>query len=580
MSENKQIPMETHIATLIKTEICEHCIFNMDRTYIIPEYQRDYSWGEKEIEKFMDSIKKAINGEQVFMGTVQFDAKEKEYHIIDGQQRMTTFLLLFSALNEKYISDNSKKIQIKNFNSNNKKLEEALDGKPESEVDNRYLQNKNLLSSMIDEMKKTSSEIIEAIKSNIYFVELITTGIPLPNVVGIFNTINTTGLDLNCSDMFKLQYYEYLKAFDSNEDWMHKISELYEKVNQTDGCVMSDILDVYKHCIVSKSKWSFEMLSKSNENFFDEVFNKQENRGKDILSFKEFERLVDLYIDFYGKFTYSRNNEMKEHLNECHSIDIFAMDLIGMTRYPRYWTVQIVAAFFENARPNDPSKLEKYARALRTAVEISKYLIVCSVNYDRAINPVNTFMCNEVLPALADKKDVTDIIQSIIKETPYVWDRDNNPEYNKIEFCSRIKNNLMKNGKRAHIVCVLLALITETKGGGFNYNDVYDKFFTWKKFEYDNEHIYAHHLFKDAIDEEYALYNGIGNLVVLERAINRGIGYNEVDKKAEEYSRSNFEIVKQLIPKIKNNKWNIESVRNRADEQEKILCEFLFSNNQ
>ncbi len=573
MNNDKQFPMDTHIAALIKSETCEHCIFNAGRTYMIPEYQRDYSWGEKEIERFMDSIKKAVNGEQVFMGTVQFDLEGEEYHVIDGQQRMTTFLLLFSVIDENCILDNNIKIKIKNFNSNNKKLEEALAGKAESEEDNRYLQNKNLIKSFIDEIKAEPAEIIKDIKNNIYFVELITKDIPLPSVVGIFNTINTTGLDLNCADMFKLQYYEYLKAVDSNGDWMHKISELYEEANQADGCEMSDILDVYKHCIAAKNKWSFEMLSKSSEVFFSEVFEKQKDCDKEILSFCEFERLVKLYIDFYGKYTYLRSNDMTKHLID--PIDAFAMDLIGMTRYGRYWTLQIVSAYFDT----EPDKMKKYANALHTAAEISKYFIVCSVNYDRAINPVNTFVCNEVLPALTDKKDVIGIIQNAVKEAPYEWERDN-----ETKFCGRIKNNLMENGKRAHIVCVLSALMTETADGSFDCKDVSDKFFAWKNFKYDNEHIYARKLFaKEEIPkEEQAEYNGIGNLTVLERKINRGIGDMEVEEKAEKYDRSNFKIVKNLISDIKNNnyKWDIEAVRKRAKEQEKMLCEFLFSNNR
>ena len=56
----------------------------------------------------------------------------------------------------------------------------------------------------------------------------------------------------------------------------------------------------------------------------------------------------------------------------------------------------------------------------------------------------------------------------------------------------------------------------------------------------------------------------------------------EVEEKAEKYDRSNFKIVKNLISDIKNNnyKWDIEAVRKRAKEQEKMLCEFLFSNNR
>lgn len=569
--------MEANVVTLIKEDKNSNYIFGKDKKYIVPEYQRTYSWCEKEIEQFMASIKRAINGEQVFMGTVQFayDEECNEYNIIDGQQRMTTFLLLFCLLDEKCGSNVIDKynltLEIRNFSLNNKKLSEVLNGTCDNK-NNRYLFNFKLLESSINEIEEQPQTIMNAIIKNIYFVALTTKNISLPEVVNIFNTINTTGLDLNCSDLFKLQYYEYLKSTcGKDKDWMHKISVLYEKVNNADGCEISHILDVYKHCIVAKNKWSFDMLSKSNEKFFDEVFNKKNDCNKEILKFREFTRLVRLYIDFYGKYIYKQKNELLPFL--ISPIDVFAMDLIGTTRYSRYWTMPIVAAYFDT----DTDKMKKYANSLHIAVEISKYLIVCSVNYNRVINPSNTFICNKILSILPKQCNVKNIIQEVIRETPYEREREDNPEYNKVEFCRRIKNNLVDNGKRAHIVCLLSALLIEIENkNNLDFNRIYEKFFVWKNFEYDKEHIYAHHLFKDANNEEYALYNGIGNLMVLERSINRGIGDSPIDEKIKEYPRSNFEIVKQITQIIEQKGWGIKQVRENAARQEDLLCNFLF----
>ena len=218
-------PMETKIVGLVKTSSEDGYIYGEDKNYIIPEYQREYSWGENQIESFITSIKRAIDGESVFMGTVQFAYESEntsELHIIDGQQRMTTFLLLCNVLEKqtgkKILSKNNMSLSIKNFESNNNKLTETLDIKYEEietidAPNNRYAENTKILKSAIEEFEQAyaADKIISAIFEKIYFVELVTKDIPLPQVVGIFNTINTTGLDLNCSDLFKLQYYEYLK---------------------------------------------------------------------------------------------------------------------------------------------------------------------------------------------------------------------------------------------------------------------------------------------------------------------------------------------------------------------------------
>lgn len=89
-------PMETKIVGLVKNTEADDFIFTGERSYTVPEYQREYSWGEAQIESFITSIRRAAEGESVFMGTVQFACESinpSELHIIDGQQRMTTFFL-------------------------------------------------------------------------------------------------------------------------------------------------------------------------------------------------------------------------------------------------------------------------------------------------------------------------------------------------------------------------------------------------------------------------------------------------------------------------------------------------------
>ena len=136
------IPMYTNVVKLYG----EEGLFNERRKYNVPEYQRDYSWGEKELKSFEASVYraiKAIKGEKVFMGTVQFSkesADEDAYDIVDGQQRMTTFILLLKALGEDVTSTFNGCFTIKNFDCNDQKLSKALNNSDTSE-ENRYTDN-------------------------------------------------------------------------------------------------------------------------------------------------------------------------------------------------------------------------------------------------------------------------------------------------------------------------------------------------------------------------------------------------------------------------------------------------------
>lgn len=71
--------------------------------YIIPDYQREYVWTDKEVNQLLDDINEQIgtgNVREYFIGTVLVSPTSLKNHceVIDGQQRLTTFFLLLCAL--------------------------------------------------------------------------------------------------------------------------------------------------------------------------------------------------------------------------------------------------------------------------------------------------------------------------------------------------------------------------------------------------------------------------------------------------------------------------------------------------
>lgn len=75
-----------------------------DKRYIIPVYQRKYDWKTDNCRQLYDDLKKIIinNRESHFFGSIVSsvvpNGSKIEYHIIDGQQRLTTITLLFLAI--------------------------------------------------------------------------------------------------------------------------------------------------------------------------------------------------------------------------------------------------------------------------------------------------------------------------------------------------------------------------------------------------------------------------------------------------------------------------------------------------
>lgn len=84
------------------------------RQFVIPRFQREYSWDKKNYQVFLEDmignlvIKDGkITSSQYFLGTMLFigdftEGTEQEIQVVDGQQRLTTITILFSAISERF----------------------------------------------------------------------------------------------------------------------------------------------------------------------------------------------------------------------------------------------------------------------------------------------------------------------------------------------------------------------------------------------------------------------------------------------------------------------------------------------
>ena len=96
--------------------------------FLIPDYQRPYAWGEKECQTLWDDLflfafpdndcdKFNSESDEYFLGPiVTFKNDAGKMEIIDGQQRLTTLMLLLRAFYDKYGSmKNDKAVKTSKF---------------------------------------------------------------------------------------------------------------------------------------------------------------------------------------------------------------------------------------------------------------------------------------------------------------------------------------------------------------------------------------------------------------------------------------------------------------------------------
>ena len=209
-----------------------YAILNGNKQFLIPVYQRYYSWDIEQCKRLWNDIveMQKKNKQGHFVGSIVNIAEKamptgvQKYMIIDGQQRMTTLTLLLIALRDYAVSHpedttiNSKRIDnmlLKNeYESGDERykllltetdrdiLVNLVEDKPIPEDTNsRLLANHKFLCDQIATKKLSPAEIYESI-GKLQIVN-ITLDRDVDDAQAIFESLNSTGKELSESDLIR-----------------------------------------------------------------------------------------------------------------------------------------------------------------------------------------------------------------------------------------------------------------------------------------------------------------------------------------------------------------------------------------
>ncbi|RVZ69397.1 DUF262 domain-containing protein [Helicobacter pylori] len=231
--------------------------------YQIPIYQRPYQWTEENCERLLDDLffnyeddreSDYFCGSLVLILISEDPKKAKTYDIVDGQQRLSTFILLakvLSALYSERLTEESKdylqeslitkygKRDRLNFSAvgfNSKKdFQYALtsfNDAPIGNNKNNYLKNAVCLKNYL---RKKEIENINDFIDWLYFkVVFITITCPdADKALRIFNVLNARGLPLNATDIFKGELLKHAKEHEQ-EEFVSRWNDLSQKCSDND----------------------------------------------------------------------------------------------------------------------------------------------------------------------------------------------------------------------------------------------------------------------------------------------------------------------------------------------------------
>ena len=90
-------------------------VFQDELEYVVPKFQREYSWEEDQISEFMlDLISQMTENpdDQYFFGTILLYPGENHWGIIDGQQRLATSMIFLCVVRDMIMDSNNNTIDI------------------------------------------------------------------------------------------------------------------------------------------------------------------------------------------------------------------------------------------------------------------------------------------------------------------------------------------------------------------------------------------------------------------------------------------------------------------------------------
>lgn len=286
----------------------------------IPVYQRNYDWSESNCNRLLDDIYGIMqSGDKHFLGTIVFVAAKsggfalQEYIIIDGQQRLTTLMLILKALSvvaesvgddcyheieEQYLHnkycDEEFKVKLKPIKSGNNQflllLEDKID---EMDEDTHIYHNFMLCKERFERWAEKSinpSHVLDAL-TKLEIVEIVLTkGEDDPQV--IFESINSTGLELSNADLIR----NYLLMNADDQEKLYENYWLYIEKTLRNKMDYSNLDAFFMQYIVYKT--SKPVNSRQLYNSFVKLFKDSGYSQENIL--KE----LRYYAEIFGAFVY------------------------------------------------------------------------------------------------------------------------------------------------------------------------------------------------------------------------------------------------------------------------------------
>ncbi len=266
--------------------------------FLIPDYQRPYAWGENECQTLWDDIftfaipddgsTEFDSNSEYFLGPiVTFKNDEDKMEVIDGQQRLTTLMLLLRAFYSKFghmqdkqsiaTKQNIEKciwktdefgepdmnaLKIDSEVATDKDKEEFLDilrtGDASRGQKSKYAENyrffQESIQKFLDRFPTYFAYLPTRIMNNCILLPIEAES--QDTALRIFSTLNDRGKPLSDADIFKAQFYKFYSNLGKKDEFIKNwkvLEELCEKIfHPITGTPMDELFTRYMYYVRAK----------------------------------------------------------------------------------------------------------------------------------------------------------------------------------------------------------------------------------------------------------------------------------------------------------------------------------------
>ena len=347
---------------------------NTGGQFVIPVFQRNYTWTSNEVKQLFRDLESVLNNEYSnhFLGTIIYTDRslsisERQFTVIDGQQRLTTVFLILYAI--KALMEENNDIEKINeleenylINKNNSNNESKYRLKPYVSDDNVF---QKIVKDRVDKIENKQSNVYKNYINILSYIRKLNTDYSLDEIIAglnklnivciplypddsaqrIFESINSTGVKLTASDLirnfllmdlnnneqeeyFNKYWMEIEKNISSDPKKLESFFRVYLAIKNKKLPAKRSIYNDFKRWYYQNNEISLKEIFKDiikYSNYYNEIYHTNINKIDKSLRepIKEYriigsELPAPLIMGFYNLY---QNNEIKkEQLSKLISI--------------------------------------------------------------------------------------------------------------------------------------------------------------------------------------------------------------------------------------------------------------------